>query len=73
MEIDKITRDWYSESKVDSIIVPKLATWRSRYDLKEQLMLEDNNLVIRNMRLLDLVPRRTAQDTRHIVTPRRKL
>ena len=35
---------------------------------KEQLLLNDNNLVIRNMRANDMVPYKTSQDTIHIVT-----
>lgn len=67
--MNEIEKQWYSESKVKDIITPNLTTWRSRYDLKEQLLLQDNTLVIRNMRYPDMVPPRTAYDTQHVVTP----
>lgn len=53
---------WYSSSLVDKVITPKLNTYRSRYDLKEQLLLKDNTLVIRNMRKSDLTPVRSSDD-----------
>ena len=62
-----ITRDWYSEEYVKDIFTPKLSTWRSRYDLKEQLLLKDDILVIRNMRKSDLVPTKTSSDIEYEV------
>lgn len=63
-------RDWYSEEKVKSIQIPQLSTWRSRYDLKDQLRLtETDDLVIRNLRYSDLVPIQTSEDTIHEITP----
>lgn len=67
--MDSLDRQWYSESLVKDVTRPNLSTWRSRYDLKEQLLLVDNNLVIRNMRARDMIPAKTSQDTAHIVTP----
>ena len=65
---DSILSQWYSASLVNKILIPNLTTWRSRYDLKEQLLLTDNNLVIRNMRRKDMVPSSNSLDTAHRVT-----
>lgn len=68
MNNSKLTRDWYSKDSVKDILVPSLSTWRSRYDLKEQLLLNDNTLVIRNLRYKDMVPNGSPDDILHIVT-----
>ena len=62
-----LTRDWYSEKYVKEIFTPKLSTWRSRYDLKEQLLLNNDDLVIRNLRKSDLVPVRSNSDIEYQV------
>lgn len=67
MNLDKLNRAWYSNSKVKKIFIPNLASWRSRYDLKEQLLLNDYSLVIRNLRASDMVPARSSSDILHIV------
>ena len=67
-----INQTWYSEELVNEVQVPKLSTVRSRYDLKERLLLEDGNLVIRNMRRNDLVPTTSSNDMLHIVQPGEK-
>lgn len=59
---------WYSADLVNKILIPNLSTWKSRYDLKEQLLLKDGNLVIRNMRRRDMVPLSNSLDTAHRVT-----
>ena len=64
-----INQTWYSEKLVDEVQVPKLSVVRSRYDLKERLLLEDGNLVIRNMRKDDLVPSTSKNDILHIIQP----
>ena len=64
-----INQTWYSEELVNEVQVPKLSNVRSRYDLKERLLLEDGNLVIRNMRKNDLVPNTSSNDMLHIVKP----
>lgn len=69
MNEDELIRSWYSEEKVSQILVPNLATWRSRYDLKEQeLLTESDTWVIRNMRKADITPQTTSDDIIHIVT-----
>lgn len=61
---------WYSESLVNKVITPNLTSWRSRYDLKEQLLLKDNTtLVIRNIRATDIIPVYSDLDIEHKVTP----
>jgi hypothetical protein len=65
---DKLTRSWYSETYVDKIIVPSLTSWRSRYDLKEELLLSNGRLVKRNMRQNDIIPVSTSEDMEHIVS-----
>ena len=65
-----ISREWYSISKVKEIFTPNLTSWRSRYDLKDQLLLADETLVIRNMRASDLVSPRNSDDTEHEVEAR---
>ena len=70
MAISYSKRDWYSEEKVKDIHIPQLSTWRSRYDLKDQLRLrKTDDLVIRNLRVSDLIPINTSEDTIHEVTP----
>lgn len=66
---DRLIRSWYSEDLVKEIFTPNLTSWRSRYDLKEQLLLKDDSLVIRCMRQSDLVPVRSSEDTEHEVEP----
>lgn len=61
------TNVWYSESLVSKVITPKTNIYRSRYDLKEQLLLKDNNLVIRNMRKSDLTPIRNSSNIEYRV------
>lgn len=62
-----ITRDWYSKDLVKEVFTPDLTTIRSRYDLKEQILLKDNTLVIRNIRKNDMVPAKSSLDTEHEV------
>lgn len=62
-----LEKQWYSTDLVKDVITPNLVSWRSRYDLKEQLLLNNNNLVIRNLRASDMVPIRSSSDTPHIV------
>ena len=70
MAINYSKRDWYSEEKVKDIHIPQLSTWRSRYDLKDQLRLrKTDDLVIRNLRVSDLIPIRTSEDNIHEITP----
>ena len=63
-------KQWYAESKVQEVYTPDVATWRSRYDLKEQLLLTNNDFVIRNMRRTDLYPYKSSDDLEHIVEAR---
>ncbi len=58
---------WYDMSLLKEVNTPKITTVRSRYDTKEQLLLNDGNLVIRNMRRNDLYPNRDSTDTQHRV------
>ena len=63
---DKI---WYSESRVRQVISQDLDTWRSRYDLKEQLLLNDYKIVIRNMKSGDMIPSDLSNTTPHKIQP----
>lgn len=65
-----ILRNWYSNDLVKEIFTPNLSVWRSRYDLKEQLLLNDDTLVIRNMRRDDMVPVVSSSDIEHEVEPK---
>lgn len=65
-----VIRDWYSKDLVKEVFTPDLSVWRSRYDLKEQLLLTDNTLVIRNMRRNDMVPNVSSYDMEHEVEPK---
>ena len=56
MNNSKLTRDWYSEDSVKDILVPSLNTWRSRYDLKEQLLLNDNTFYAYTRVVEDYIP-----------------
>ena len=64
-----LEKQWYSTDLVKDVITPNLVSWRSRYDLKEKLLLNDYSLVIRNLRRNDMVPVSTSEDALHIVTP----
>lgn len=68
MNRDELNRAWYSESRVREIQVPDLDTWRSRYDLKEQLLLMDYTRVIRNLKSNDMIPATSSEDTVHRIT-----
>jgi len=58
---------WYDKSLVQETLNPKVTVIRSRYDNKEQLLLKNSDLVIRNMRRNDLFPGRDSEDTQHKV------
>ena len=58
---------WYDMSLLKEVNTPRITVIRSRYDTKEQLLLNDGSLVIRNMRRNDLYPGRDATDTQHKV------
>jgi len=58
---------WYSVDLVNKIITPNIRKVRSRYDKKDQLLLKDGNLVIRNMRKSDLLIRSNSTDIEYKV------
>lgn len=68
--MNDLTRQWYAESKVEEVYSPDIATWRSRYDLKENILLRDGSYVIRNLRKADMYPYRSKDDIEHIVEAR---
>lgn len=68
--MNDLTRQWYAESKVEEVYSPDIATWRSRYDLKENILLKDGSYVIRNLRKADMYPYRNRDDIEHIVEAR---
>ena len=63
----EVAKQWYSKSKVKTIFSPDLSTWRSRYDLKDQLLLKNDRLVIRNMRKSDLISPTNSTDMEYQV------
>lgn len=67
---DSINSRWYSKDLVDKIITPNISTWRSRYDKKDQLLLKDNTVVIRNLRKEDMTPVIDSNSTQHIIEPK---
>ena len=58
---------WYDKNLVQETLNPKVTVIRSRYDNKEQLLLNNSDLVIRNMRRNDIFPGRDSEDTQHKV------
>lgn len=58
---------WYDTNLVKEVNKPKTTIIRSRYDTKEQLLLKNGDLVIRNMRRNDIYPGRNSNDTQHKV------
>lgn len=66
----EVAKHWYSKSKVKTIFSPDLSSWRSRYDLKDQLLLRNDKLVIRNMRKSDLISPTNSTDMEHQVEPK---
>ena len=69
MRDSSLKTDWYSEDLVEKIITPNLATWRSRYDLKDNLLLKDGSLIIRNLRKADMIPTIDSNSTQHVIEP----
>lgn len=64
---NSINSKWYSKDLVSKIITPNISTWRSRYDKKDQLLLKDNTIVIRNLRKEDMTPVIDTNSTQHII------
>lgn len=62
-----VTKQWYSKDNVDLVISPNKTSIRSRYDLKDNLVLKDNNTVIRNLRRPDMVPYLDSSSTQHYI------
>lgn len=62
-----VNTTWYSKSLVNDVITPKVKSIRSRYDTKERLLLDNGDLVIRNMRQNDITPVRDSNSTQHKV------
>lgn len=62
-----IENTWYDRKLVKEIIKPNITAIRSRYDTKEQLLLNNGDLVIRNMRFNDMFPAKDSNNTQHKV------
>ena len=62
-----IENTWYDRKLVKEIIKPNITAIRSRYDTKEQLLLNNGDLVIRNMRFNDMFPSKDSNNTQHKV------
>ena len=58
---------WYDMNEIKEVNSSKVTVIRSRYDTKEQLLLKNGDLVIRNMRRNDMYPGKSAEDTQHRV------
>lgn len=58
----------YFSQKVTEVVSSDASKVKSRYDAKVRLRLDDNNLVIRNLKDNDLVPPKTSSDIIHTVT-----
>lgn len=62
------TKTWYSDSGIREVQYKDISTWRSRYDKKEQFLLNDYKLVIRNLKASDMIPAVTSDDTLYKVS-----
>ena len=62
-----VLNTWYDTDLIKEVNTPNSTIIRSRYDTKEQLLLKDGTLVIRNMRFNDLYPSRDPNDIQHKV------
>ncbi len=58
----------YFSNEVKSVIESTKQEYRTRYDSKVRLMLNDNKLVIRNLKNTDLVANKTERDIIHTIT-----
>lgn len=58
---------WYDNKAITEVLDSKVTIIRSRYDNKEQLLLSNGDVVIRNMRFNDIYPGRDSGDTQHKV------
>lgn len=67
MDEQELKKIWYADN-VKDIIMQNIPVWRARYDRKDQLRMEDDTLVIRQMRLVDMVPLVTPEDSYFIVS-----
>ena len=67
MNEDELKRTWYANT-VKNIIPQNVAVWRARYDRKDQLRLDNDILVIRQMRPIDMVPQITKDASYFIVS-----
>lgn len=63
----EITRKWYS-NEVSTIISSKSSYVRSRYDLKDRLRLQNEDLIVRPMKWYDMIPMYSTADTTHTIT-----
>lgn len=58
----------YFSNKVEDVVQVSNTSIRSRYDTKVRLKLDNNNLIIRNLKHNDLVASKTDADLIHTVT-----
>ena len=61
-------RKEYFSNRVTDVVESNNTYVKSRYDTKVRLRLDDNNLVIRNLKENDLVAPKTKTDIVHVVT-----
>lgn len=66
MDKEELKKTWYAKT-VKDIIPQNVAVWRARYDRKDQLRLENETLVIRQMRPIDMIPPTTKDASFFII------
>ena len=64
---DEIKRAWYS-GEVKNIISSKSTYIRSRYDSKDRLRLQNEDLIVRPLKWYDMIPMYSTSDTTHTIT-----
>jgi hypothetical protein len=58
----------YFSDEVKEVVESTLTTYKTRYDSKVRLRLDDNKLVIRNLKSPDLTAEQSSRDIIHTVT-----
>lgn len=64
---EEVKRAWYS-NEVKTIVEPNSTYVRSRYDLKDRLRLDNEDLIVRPMKWYDMIPFYSTSDTTHTIT-----
>lgn len=65
MALSELGKTWYDKNLVKDIIQPQEETVTSRYSAKTNLVLQNNDVVVRNLRTSDIYIPESDDDTVH--------